>query len=98
MNQCLGSEAHQIYRNFLKYLGTKLLLRRASNQNWMPFWKTFVNQQVIGFNTKQLGVIAEPVIYNMNSNSFILGINLVNYWLSKKLAELMVYLPRDTEV
>lgn len=63
----------------------------------MPFWKTFVNQQVLGFNTKQLGVISEPVIYNMNLNSFILGMNLVNYWLNKNLAEVMVYLQRDTE-
>lgn len=61
----------------------------------MPFWKMFINQQVIGFNTKQLGVISEPVTYNMNSNSFIQEMNLVNFWQNKKLAELMVHLPRD---
>lgn len=58
----------------------------------MPFWKTFVNQQVTGFNTKKLIVISEPVIYNMYSNSFILGMNQVNYLLNKKLAQLMMYL------
>lgn len=58
----------------------------------MPFWKTFVNQQVTGFNTKKLIVISEPVIYNKYSNSFILGMNQVNYLLNKKLAQLMMYL------
>lgn len=84
------SKRRKIRNSFCKTSCDLFALWEAGDQNWMPFWKILVNQQVTDFNTKQLSVILEPVIYN----SFILGTNPLNYSLSKKLALLMLYLQR----
>ena len=80
---------------FLKHLGTYLPSEQTTKQSSKSELHAFLkDQQVTGFNTKHLSVISEPVIYNINSNSFSLGMNPVNYSLNKKLAQLMVYLQR----